>query len=207
MRHTRTLFVGLTAAALATSLVGCMGGGGSDSSDSSKKPASKSSKQAGGGQTFGAGCKAVPKSGKGSFKGMTADPVATAASNNPALSTLTTAVKKAGLVDTLNSADSLTVFAPTNDAFKKVPKKDMKALLGNKKMLTKVLTYHAVKGKKSPKQLSSGAKLKTMEGQTVTPKGSGESYTVNKSKVVCGNVPTSNATVYLIDTVMMPPKK
>ena len=66
---------------------------------------------------FGSGCAAVPKDGKGSFKGMATDPVATAASNNPLLSTLVAAVKAAGLVETLNSAKDITVFAPTNDAF------------------------------------------------------------------------------------------
>ena len=66
-------------------------------------------------------CTAVPKDGKGSFNGMATDPVATAASNNPVLSTLVTAVKAAGLVDTLNSAPAITVFAPTNDAFAKIP--------------------------------------------------------------------------------------
>ena len=70
---------------------------------------------------FGAACAAVPKDGKGSFTGMATDPVATAASNNPLLSTLVTAVKDAGLVDTLNSAPEVTVFAPTNDAFAKIP--------------------------------------------------------------------------------------
>ena len=68
-------------------------------------------------EPFGAGCAAVPTTGKGSFDGMSQDPVATAASNNPALSTLVTAVKAAGLVDTLNTTKDITVFAPTNDAF------------------------------------------------------------------------------------------
>ena len=74
-------------------------------------------------EPFGAACSAVPKTGSGSFDGMSQDPVATAASNNPLLSTLVTAVKKAGLVDTLNSAEDITVFAPTNDAFAKIDKR------------------------------------------------------------------------------------
>ncbi|MFD3374879.1 fasciclin domain-containing protein, partial [Streptomyces sp. NPDC058697] len=67
-------------------------------------------------EPFGPACATVPADGAGSFDGMAKDPVATAASNNPALSTLVTAVKKAGLVDTLNNAENITVFAPTNDA-------------------------------------------------------------------------------------------
>ncbi|NEE11421.1 fasciclin domain-containing protein, partial [Streptomyces sp. SID7499] len=80
----------------------------------------------------------------GSLAGMAKDPVATAASNNPELSTLVSAVKKAGLVDTLNNAKDITVFAPTNAAFEKIPQADLEALLNDKAELTKVLTYHVV---------------------------------------------------------------
>jgi uncharacterized surface protein with fasciclin (FAS1) repeats len=152
---------------------------------------------------FGAGCAAVPTSGKGSFSGMSADPVATAASNNPALSTLVTAVKKAGLVDTLNSAQNITVFAPTNDAFKKIPAKTLNKVLADKKTLSSILTYHVVGQKVAPSGLASGS-FKTLQGGTVMTSGSGESYKVNDANIVCGNVQTANATVYLIDTVMMP---
>ena len=87
-------------------------------------------------QPFGAACAAVPKDGKGSFNGMATDPVATAASNNPVLSTLVTAVKAAGLVDTLNSAPAITVFAPTNDAFAKIPADTLNKVLSDKATLT-----------------------------------------------------------------------
>ncbi|MFG2406039.1 fasciclin domain-containing protein [Streptomyces brevispora] len=155
---------------------------------------------------FGSGCASVPKNGSGSFDGMAKDPVATAASNNPALSTLVTAVKKAGLVDTLNSAQNITVFAPTNDAFAKIPKADLDKLLANKAELTKVLTYHVVGKKLTPKQLENGS-FETLEKGKLTTSGSDMTYTVNdSSQVVCGNVQTANATVYIIDTVLMPPK-
>lgn len=155
-------------------------------------------------QVFGAGCAAVPTDGPGSFNGMAVDPVATAASNNPALSTLVTAVKKAGLVDTLNSADGITVFAPTNDAFAALPKATLDKALGDPKgLLTTVLTYHVVAGKLSPEQLA--GTHKTLQGGTITVAGSGADFTVNgNAKVVCGNVPTGNATVYLIDNVLLP---
>ncbi|WP_409239800.1 fasciclin domain-containing protein [Streptomyces sp. PA5.6] len=153
---------------------------------------------------FGPACSSVPKDGAGSFSGMADDPVATAASNNPALSTLVTAVKKAGLVDTLNKAENLTVFAPTNDAFAKVHKADLDKVLADKEQLTKILTYHAVDGKIAPDKLSDG-KFKTLEGSDLTTSGSNESYKVNDmANVVCGNVKTSNATVYIIDSVLMP---
>jgi uncharacterized surface protein with fasciclin (FAS1) repeats len=155
-------------------------------------------------QPFGAACAAVPKDGKGSFNGMATDPVATAASNNPVLSTLVTAVKAAGLVDTLNSAPAVTVFAPTNDAFAKIPADTLNKVLADKETLTKILTNHVVAGKIAPNQLAGDHK--TLAGTTLTVKGSGEMFTVGKenANVVCGNVMTANATVYIVDSVLMP---
>jgi uncharacterized surface protein with fasciclin (FAS1) repeats len=154
-------------------------------------------------QPFGAGCAAVPKDGMGSFDGMAQDPVATAASNNPVLSQLVGAVKEAGLVETLNSTADITVFAPTNDAFAAVPKDTMDAAMKDPKgLLTKVLTNHVVKGKLTPEQVA--GEHKTLAGGTITVEGSGEDFTVGEAKVVCGNVQTANATVYIIDGVLLP---
>jgi uncharacterized surface protein with fasciclin (FAS1) repeats len=156
-------------------------------------------------QPFGAGCAAVPKTGKGSFDGMSSDPVATAASNNPALSTLVTAVKAAGLVDTLNNAPALTVFAPANSAFAAMDPKTLKAALGDPKgLLTDVLTAHVVSGKLSPTELA-GKHKSLNPKQPITVTGSGESFKVNgQAMVVCGNVQTANATVYILDHVLLP---
>ncbi|MFE3584074.1 fasciclin domain-containing protein [Streptomyces vinaceus] len=153
---------------------------------------------------FGPACSGVPAEGAGSFDGMAKDPVATAASNNPALSTLVTAVKQAGLVDTLNNAKGITVFAPTNDAFAKIPKADLDKVLADKAALTKILTYHVVGQTLTPKQLENGS-FDTLEKSKLTTSGSGESYKVNgTSNIVCGNVKTANANVYIVDTVLMP---
>ncbi|MER8081810.1 fasciclin domain-containing protein, partial [Streptomyces griseoluteus] len=123
---------------------------------------------------------------------------------NPALSTLVAAVKKAGLVDTLNNAQNITVFAPTNDAFNKIPKATLDKVLADKAQLTKILTYHVVGQKLAPKDLEKGS-FDTLEKSKVMTSGMGESYTVNdSSKVVCGNVKTANANVYIVDTVLMP---
>lgn len=124
---------------------------------------------------------------------------------NPALSTLVTAVKAAGLVDTLNSASNITVFAPDNAAFAKIPPATLKKLLANKAELTKILTYHVAPARYTPAQLSSGTAIKTLEDGRVTPAAMGSTYEVNKANVVCGNVQTANATVYIIDTVLTPP--
>jgi uncharacterized surface protein with fasciclin (FAS1) repeats len=137
---------------------------------------------------------------------MATAPVASAASANPLLSTLVTAVTKAGLVDTLNGQKSLTVFAPTNDAFGKIPPKTLKAVLADKPTLTKILTYHVIAGALAPDQLA--GTHKTLEGGDLTISGNDPDFVVGtqKASIVCGNVKTANATVYIIDTVLMPPK-
>jgi uncharacterized surface protein with fasciclin (FAS1) repeats len=155
---------------------------------------------------FGSACSAVPASGAGSFNGMETAPVATAASANPVLSTLVTAVKAAGLVDTLNSAQNITVFAPANSAFAKVPAATLTSLLANKAELTSILTYHVIGKRLTPAELLSGGSFTTLNGATVKVTGSGDTIMVNgSSNVVCGDVQTANATVYIIDSVLMPP--
>jgi uncharacterized surface protein with fasciclin (FAS1) repeats len=153
---------------------------------------------------FGPGCAQVPSNANnpGSFEAMAKVPVATAASGNPMLSTLVKAVGAAGLVDTLNSANNITVFAPDNAAFAKIPAKTLKKVLADKKTLTSILTYHVVPGKLSPAELA--GVHKTLEGDEVTVTGSGTDFTVGDASVVCGNVQTANATVYIIDSVLMP---
>ncbi|HEX8780211.1 MAG TPA: fasciclin domain-containing protein [Nocardioides sp.] len=155
-------------------------------------------------QTFGPGCAAVPKDGAGSFDGMATAPVATAASANPLLETLVAAVGQAKLGDALNSAEGLTVFAPTNDAFAKIPAKDLDAVLKDKKLLTQILTHHVVPGQLSPEEVA--GEHETLNKDMLTVEGSGEEFTVGdeNAAVLCGNIPTANATVYVIDTVLMP---
>lgn len=210
--YARRAAVAMSAAVVLPLALAACSSDSKDSASGSTATSDKASASASAGDSmsmdkpFGPGCASVPKSGSGSFDGMSKDPVATAASNNPALSTLVTAVKKAGLVDTLNNAQNITVFAPTNDAFAKVPKADLDKLLADKAELTKVLTYHVVGKELTPKQLEKGS-FETLEKGKLTTSGSDMSYTVNdSSKVVCGKVPTANATVYIVDTVLMPPK-
>jgi uncharacterized surface protein with fasciclin (FAS1) repeats len=154
---------------------------------------------------FGAACAQVPTTGEGSVTGMANDPVATAASNNPLLSTLVSAVTAANLGDTLNSADALTVFAPANSAFAAMDQSALQAAMADPTgALTKVLTYHVLEGRIAPDELA--GTHRTLEGQDLTVSGSGETFAVNGSaKVVCGNVQTANATVYVIDGVLSPP--
>ena len=161
-----------------------------------------------GADVFGPACDAIPKDGKGSFNGMVTDPVATAASNNPLLSTLVTAVTAVpGLADTLNAAPALTVFAPTNDAFAKIPADDLKAVLADQATLTAILSHHVVGEQLGPDQLA--GEHETLNGDMITIEGDAESgFTVDgaAANVICGNIPTKNATVYVIDSVLMPTK-
>lgn len=223
MTQVRTLSAALTTGALALSLAACGSSNDSSTTASAQSPmpssssapmatpsdsamASPSTSAADAGAPFGAGCASVPATGAGSFNGMATAPVATAASANPVLSTLVTAVKKAGLVDTLNSAKDITVFAPSNDAFKKIPAATLAKVLADKATLTKILTYHVVGKTVSPSELGTAGPFTSLEGAKVTAKGSGSDFTVNgAAKVVCGGVKTANATVYIIDSVLMPP--
>lgn len=157
----------------------------------------------------GPGCaeyaKTVPD-GAGSVSGMAQDPVATAASNNPLLTTLTAAVSgqlnpQVNLVDTLNSGQ-FTVFAPVDAAFAKVDPATIETLKTDAALLTKVLTYHVVPGQIAPSDID--GQHTTVEGGTVTVTGSGDDLKVNDAGVICGGVQTANATVYLVDTVLMP---
>ncbi|MBF0671981.1 MAG: fasciclin domain-containing protein [Salinibacterium sp.] len=159
----------------------------------------------------GAGCQdyatAVPD-GDGSIMGMSMDPVAVAASNNPLLTTLTAAVSgqlnpEVNLVDTLNG-DEFTVFAPVDDAFAALDPATVESLKlpENAELLTSILTYHVVPGQIAPDAIE-GTQT-TVQGGTVEVTGSGDEWMVNGANVVCGGVKTANATVYLIDGVLMP---
>lgn len=152
---------------------------------------------------FGPGCAAVPASGAGSFDGMSTAPVATAASNNPLLTTLVTAVTAAGLGDTLNNAEDITVFAPTDDAFAAMDPATLEAALADPTgLLTTVLTNHVVPERLSPDMVA--GEHETLAGTMITVEGSGEEFTVGEAQIICGDVQTANATVYIIDQVLLP---
>jgi uncharacterized surface protein with fasciclin (FAS1) repeats len=159
---------------------------------------------------IGSGCAdyaAMHSDGPASVAGMSQDPVAVAASNNPELTTLTAALSgqlnpQVNLVDTLNNGQ-YTVFAPTDAAFNKLPAGTIDQLKTNASMLKSILTYHVVPGQLSPTQVDGSHN--TVEGAAVNVTGSGNGLKVNNAGLVCGGVPTANAQVYMVDTVLMPP--
>ena len=215
----RTGAAGAALIALTMGLAACgddadsSGGSASDDAASStpaETPADDTTSEAAaddaGADTFGPGCSAIPTDGKGSFNGMVTDPVATAASNNPLLGTLVAAVTAVpGLADTLNAAPALTVFAPTDDAFAKIPEADLQAVLADQAMLTAILSHHVIPEQLDPTAL--GGEHETLNGDMVTVDGdtdAGLTVDGGTANVICGNIPTKNATVYVIDSVLMP---
>ncbi|WP_025157816.1 fasciclin domain-containing protein [Leifsonia aquatica] len=212
-----SLAVAGTVAALALALTGCSSGSGTGSSSTSSSGSAMTTPSASAtadpaADLVGSGCAAYAKqvpTGAGSVAGMSQDPVATAASNNPLLTTLVAAVSgklnpKVNLVDTLNGGE-FTVFAPVDSAFAKIDSATIDTLKtdAGAATLSKILTYHVVPGQISPSDID--GTHKTVEGGDVTVTGSGDSIKVNDANVICGGVHTANATVYLIDSVLMPP--
>ncbi|WP_344845603.1 fasciclin domain-containing protein [Kribbella ginsengisoli] len=220
MSHTiKRVALATSAVSLLFATVAC----GSDDDKSSSSPSTTSSASTSTSDTpsampsvdnaaglVGPGCADYAKAnptGAGSVDGMAAAPVATAASGNPLLKTLVASVSgklnpKVDLVSTLNGGE-FTVFAPVDSAFAKIPAATINTLKTNSALLTKILTYHVVAGQLDPAAVV--GKQTTVEKGSLTVTGSGDNLMVNNAKVICGGVKTANATVYLIDTVLMPP--
>ncbi|MFC0456905.1 fasciclin domain-containing protein [Arthrobacter liuii] len=226
LKRTTFTVAGVAAAAL-LSLTACGGSGSTSGSSASSAPmasspsssmaspsasasaSSSAGKMAPAANLVGPGCAAYAKqvpTGAGSVEGMALDPVAVAASNNPILTTLTAAVSgklnpKVNLVDTLNGGE-FTVFAPVDDAFKKIDPATIETLKTDDALLSKILTYHVVPGQITPDKIA--GTHATVQGGSVTVTGSGDNLKVDNANVICGGVKTKNATVYLVDSVLMP---
>jgi uncharacterized surface protein with fasciclin (FAS1) repeats len=160
---------------------------------------------------FGPGCDLFAPEGPGSIAGVAAVPVGAAISAVPQLSTLTQAVLAANLVDVLNSRTDVTVLAPSNAAFDALGPDALPALLADVPRLTTVLTHHVVNGRLTPDQLL-GAHT-TLNGDSITVTGPVDAPTLTADQtlagtaaatVVCGDVPTATATVYVVDQVLTP---
>ncbi|WP_309080733.1 fasciclin domain-containing protein [Zhihengliuella sp.] len=221
MKTTKLLPVLGVLATATLALAACSGGGSEETMEpSSSAPASASSSPSApasesadtmdpAANLVGPACASYAEQvpdGAGSVQGMAQDPVAVAASNNPLLTTLTKAVSgelnpDVNLVDTLNS-DEFTVFAPVDEAFAAIPEADLNAVVSDADMLTSVLTYHVVPGQIAPDEIV--GEQETVQGGTVEVAGEGDELTVNGANVLCGGVQTANATVYLVDQVLMP---
>ena len=123
----------------------------------------------------------------------------------PQFSTLVSLVERAGLVEALSSKRQLTVFAPTDAAFKKVPKKTLNALLENRRLLRRVLLYHVVAGKVPAKQVAKRKRAKTLTGARVAFKVKGKQVYVNDARVITPDIRASNGIVHAVNRVLIPP--
>ncbi|GAA5148439.1 fasciclin domain-containing protein [Pseudonocardia eucalypti] len=164
--------------------------------------------------TFGPACGQLPQgNAPGSLNAMGPQPVASAASTNPLLKTLVGAVKAAGLVETLNQQRAITVFAPYDPAFAQVKsamgEQRFNALLKDKQALGGILQYHVVGQRYDRDGLAQAGQVSPLPGGELKVANTGAGMTVtdaagNTANVLCGNIPTANATVFVIDKVLMP---
>ncbi|AIG78582.1 fasciclin [Amycolatopsis sp. MJM2582] len=210
-------FTAVTALALAACSSNDSASSGSSSSAPAPAPSSSmsapmSSAASGDGVTtnadvFGPACSQLPQgSAPGSLDSMGPQPVASAASTNPLLTKLVAAVKATNLVDTLNSQQAITVFAPADPAFEALGEAKFTELAGKPDQLAPILQYHVVGKRYDAKGLESAKSVESLNtaGGPVKIEGSGENMTVNGAKILCGNIPTKNATVFVIDKVLTP---
>jgi uncharacterized surface protein with fasciclin (FAS1) repeats len=219
MQHLSRLAVG-AAAALSVALAGCADDdpgiqttapGGAVPTDVLPPTAGSAPPTAGQGVTqaadvYGPGCNQIPTEGTGSLQDMADDPVGTAAANNPLLTRLNQAVQAAGLTDTLNDANaSYTVFAPTDSAFNALPPGTLDQVLADPQgQLTSILTYHVVPQRFDAQGLADAGTVTTVQGTPLTISGEPSSLVIDEQEqasVLCGNIPTANATVFVVDKV------
>ncbi len=222
MRNTKLVSAASLAAVAALTLTACGGAeepannaGSATTTTTAAAPTTTESSAAAGGDgvttaadTFGAACSALPQGdAPGGLTAMGPQPVATAAGTNPLLTKLVAAVGAVpGLGDTLNTTDGLTVFAPADAAFDALGADKFKALAADPAALGPILQFHVVPKRYDKDGLIAAKTLTPLNtaGGELTIAGSGDEITVNGAKVLCGNIPTKNATVFVIDTVMTP---
>lgn len=199
MKSTRTLLVAASIVSVALALTAC------SQSDPAPAPSAAPTTAAVASGPFGAACSVIPADVAAAAPTVAA---ADAAGKIPDLSTLVSFVGAAGLGQTLNTTPNITIFAPTNDAFAKIDAATVAALQADPTgKLANILKYHVVASDITPDKLV--GQFPTLNGAPITIAGSGQTFTVtttsgNVSNIVCGNVKTANARVYVIDTVLLP---
>jgi uncharacterized surface protein with fasciclin (FAS1) repeats len=154
---------------------------------------------------FGTGCAQLPRTGgAGNRRGLPRLPVATAMGQVPLLSELTRAIRLAGLTRMLDTAPALTIFAPDNAAFQQLGPGNLQALFTTRSDLAPVLKFQIVAGRVRPAQLARQQVLTTIAGTKIYPARAAPSYFVNNAWISCGNLRTANATVYIVNQVLLP---
>jgi uncharacterized surface protein with fasciclin (FAS1) repeats len=156
------------------------------------------------GRPFGTGCNQLPRTGVGTGRGLAKVPVESAMAQVPILSDLVHAIALAGLAHRLNTAPALTIFAPDNEAFEAFGVSNLQALYSTRPDLVRVLTFQIVAGRVRPAELARQRVLTTIGGTKIYPSKAPPSYYVNNAWVSCGNLPTANATVYIVNRLVVP---
>jgi uncharacterized surface protein with fasciclin (FAS1) repeats len=201
-RATVAAMAGLTVAASAcgtsqTISATPTGGAGPYSVGHSASPSSAAAR-------IGPDCAMIPAKGKGSIGQLSTEQVIAAASSNPQLSVFTAAARTAGLDKTLSARHSYTLMVPVNSAFASLSQTQI-IHFHNSGELVKVVKYHAVATRVSPRQFAAGATPMTLEGKHLTLSKSGSVYKVNGATVLCGDIKTANASLYIVSKVLLPP--
>jgi uncharacterized surface protein with fasciclin (FAS1) repeats len=205
-RRARFLALGVIAGTFALAAAGCGSSGNSAATGASAShhPMAGHSHAMAETATFGSDCGMIPHSGMGSLHSMSMDTLTAAAFHNPLLTSFAADVKSAGLASELDSMHAFTVFAPANAAFHKLSGHEMSMMMHSPGELAKVLKYHVVDGRITPSELAHGMTLRTLAGSTLKGGRMGGTYEVNGADVICGNIRTENATIYVINKVLTP---
>lgn len=203
--HRTTFAAAGVVLALTLSACGSGGGGGDAPQEAGQETVQEGA--AGNGSTdepFGPDCSDFPEEGAGSFDEMAEQPFATAIADSPVLGNLSGALERAGLSEDMDTAEGITVFAPTDDAFDMYPDGEMDDLLEHPNGLAHLLNNHVVAGEVSTEELDGGV-FDALNGGQVRSSVSGGEYTVDDyAPVVCGNVRTANATVHVVSMLLIP---
>lgn len=204
-----TLAAATTVVALALALGACASGSGDTDGEGTEESGRETGREGAAGDgsadgPFGPGCSDFPSEGGGSLDAMADQPFATAIADSPVLGNLADALERAGLSEELDTAEGVTVFAPVNDAFDMYPDGEMDDLLGDSDRLAYLLGYHVVAGEVDSAELDGGV-FDSLNGGRVRVSGSRGGYTVDGYATVdCADVRTANATVHVVDMLLMP---
>lgn len=153
----------------------------------------------------GADCAMFSSASRSGMRSLMMEKAFTAVAHNPRLSLLTAAAAKAGLTSGLNTMHPITLVAPANSAFMGATAATAR-VLRDRTGLTRILRYHVVAATISPAQIAHGIRVSTLEGSALTFSKTGSAYKVNGATVLCGNIQTANATIYIVNQVLAPPR-
>ncbi|HVB45868.1 MAG TPA: fasciclin domain-containing protein [Streptosporangiaceae bacterium] len=147
----------------------------------------------------------IPNTGPGSFTSLSTQQAVAAVASNPQFSVFVAAIRKAALENRYNSSQAITLFVPENSAFAGLSASDIK-LLRTPGEVQKIIKYHVVASRITPEQISAGGRVTTLEGGSIELSKAGSDYLVGGATVLCGNIATANATIYIINKVLLPPR-